>query len=165
MRFACFCTWQGPGCCSEFTVSYHYVTPEEMYLIEFLLYHTQIYGRHSTARDKEIFTDKEAVIADKAPNEVLLTPKYIWHYLYRYSVFEWMWFLYSKTVRGFYLFVKFLEFDSFRNVVDIRLLICSRNRYLIFDIGYYYFENICRNFGWKKNQISLKALFKNFNFI
>lgn len=78
----------GPGCCSEFTVSYHYVTPEEMYLIEFLLYHTQIYGRHSTARDKEIFTDKEAVIADKAPNEVLLTPKYIWHYLYRYSVFE-----------------------------------------------------------------------------
>ncbi|XP_062586868.1 glycoprotein-N-acetylgalactosamine 3-beta-galactosyltransferase 1-like [Saccostrea cucullata] len=78
----------GPDCCSEFTVSFHYVTPEEMYLMEFLLYHTRIYGRHSVAKDKEIFTNKEAVIPDKAPNEVLLTPKFIWHHLFRYSRFE-----------------------------------------------------------------------------
>ncbi|XP_056006098.1 glycoprotein-N-acetylgalactosamine 3-beta-galactosyltransferase 1-like isoform X5 [Ostrea edulis] len=78
----------GPECCSEFTVSFHYVTPEDMYLMEFLLYHARIFGRHSTAKGKEIFTTQEAVISDKAPNEVLLSPKYIWHYLFRYSRFE-----------------------------------------------------------------------------
>lgn len=81
---------QGPECCSEFTVSFHYVTPEDMYLMEFLLYHARIFGRHSTAKGKEIFTTQEAVISDKAPNEVLLSPKYIWHYLFRYSRFEWI---------------------------------------------------------------------------
>ncbi|XP_078310252.1 glycoprotein-N-acetylgalactosamine 3-beta-galactosyltransferase 1-like isoform X2 [Crassostrea virginica] len=78
----------GPNCCSEFTVSFHYVTPEEMYLMEFLLYHTKIYGRHFAPKKNKIFSNKEAVIPNKAANEVLLIPKFIWHHLYRYSRFE-----------------------------------------------------------------------------
>lgn len=57
--------------------------------MEFLLYHTKIYGRHFAPKKNKIFSNKEAVIPNKAANEVLLIPKFIWHHLYRYSRFEW----------------------------------------------------------------------------
>lgn len=35
--------FQGQGCCSKYSVTYHYVSPSEQYLIEHLLYKTDVY--------------------------------------------------------------------------------------------------------------------------
>ncbi|XP_070202939.1 glycoprotein-N-acetylgalactosamine 3-beta-galactosyltransferase 1-like [Littorina saxatilis] len=36
----------GPDCCSQLTISFHYITPPTMYTLEMMLYHIDVYGRH-----------------------------------------------------------------------------------------------------------------------
>ncbi len=38
-------TQNGESCCSEDTISFHYVEPEQMYTLEFLIYKMRLFGR------------------------------------------------------------------------------------------------------------------------
>lgn len=56
---------QGSECCSQFSISFHRMTPQEILVFDHLLYRTSVYGRHVAKNIPEFF--KHAVMK-KTPN-------------------------------------------------------------------------------------------------
>ncbi|XP_046350386.2 glycoprotein-N-acetylgalactosamine 3-beta-galactosyltransferase 1-like [Haliotis rufescens] len=62
----------GPDCCSQFSISFHYVSSHMMYIIDFLLYRVSIYGNYDLPKEQlqDIFTKKTSKIKHQTEDEV-----------------------------------------------------------------------------------------------
>lgn len=53
--------FQGIGCCSDYSISFHYMTPADMYVMDYLIYHLRPYGLIQDVRKTRSFKMVESL--------------------------------------------------------------------------------------------------------
>ncbi len=67
-----YATSAGPECCSDYSISFHYISPNTMYLLEYMIYHMRPFGigHYTCPANIDTILKKTHLPADEKPKVV-----------------------------------------------------------------------------------------------
>ena len=63
-QFLFFVLFQGTGCCSQFSITFHHLNPQTMLFMHHMLYRTSVYGRKTPTDINDMFSRAKVLPVD-----------------------------------------------------------------------------------------------------